>query len=239
MQRYMLGNRAQFTQTCPSYAHSSPHISPKNPSPSVFEATGLPDPSADFYPPAWEAHPILPAPPRRRPQKWRQSSCPGRDSLAITPTSLVDDGAGWNGRGPSRSVNSVFPGVDSWPTTPVLVATTIVIPPRVPASGFIPLLVLAPVVTTPLPTVASHSPVNSPVVSPVTSSVKTPVTPLRYTPSPLRYPTTRSPEPPTKRRPASQDDADDHGGPWYSWLFCVRRKARKERGSLPLREVRF
>lgn len=65
MQQHWLGAKAQFCQASLSNARSSPHISPKNPSPSVFEATGLPIPSANSYLLTWEAHPILPGSPKR------------------------------------------------------------------------------------------------------------------------------------------------------------------------------
>ncbi|KAJ9118784.1 hypothetical protein QFC24_005983 [Naganishia onofrii] len=223
MQQHWLGAKAQFCQVSLSNARSSPHISPKNPSPSVFEATGLPIQSANFYPPTWEAHPILPGPPKK-PKEYRHSPFPSRDSWPIATDLPVPaaargsewEGRGWERRGPSRSVSSVFPGVDSWPTSPTLAATRAT-PPRHTSSRVSSPLALTPAATPPGPAVAPHS-----------SLVASFVTPSRYTPSPLGCPRTLSAEPSPQKPARPLEDEDDHGDPWYSWMCFARRKAKRE-----------
>lgn len=71
MPRHLLGIQAHRNQADSSDARSSPHVSPKDLSPSRFE-DGEPIPSAHYYPPTWESHPMLPGPPvKQKLGDWR------------------------------------------------------------------------------------------------------------------------------------------------------------------------
>ncbi|KAJ9098131.1 hypothetical protein QFC21_004460 [Naganishia friedmannii] len=221
MPRHIL-SRSSAGQGSPSDAQSSPHISPKTLSASQFE-NGQRIPSADYYPPTWESHPILPGPPPKRPEKdhHRKSPFPERDlwstPLRLPPSSSSamvgeGDGRGWGGRGPARSENSVFPGVNSWPTSSALSATA-----------------TAAISTSPI---AAPSPVISPLPAAATSQHHTPrpqpaaIAPP-YMPSPPRYPITPSYPPEVRRRPGRVEDCHERDHHWYTWMCCLRGKARK------------
>ncbi|KAJ9117445.1 hypothetical protein QFC22_004295 [Naganishia vaughanmartiniae] len=194
-------SRSSAGQGSASNAYSSPHISPKDLSPSRFE-NGQPIPSASYYPPTWEAHPILPAP-LRRPEKYRKSPFPGRHSWPTLPNAIIDgalgDGRGWGGKGPARSDTSVFPGVDSWPT-PFVGMTQTPTPMATPTP-----------VTLPLPTAMTFRP------TPISSA--TPYTPSPYGPMQAAYP------PPAQQHQQQHENDDDSS--LYNLVCCGKRKKQK------------
>ncbi|KAJ9117447.1 hypothetical protein QFC22_004297 [Naganishia vaughanmartiniae] len=150
------------------------------------------------------AHPFRPA------QQDDARASPGVSPKILSSSAAAADSRGWEGKGPSRTVNSVFPGVDSWPTTPIMGAPAT--PPTIASASVTPPQTLTRAMTLqPTPTasmIAHHTP-----------SPHDPMQPT-YTPAPAHG------------QYAYHDEDEDDKKPWYSWLCCLRRKARRRVGRI-------